>query len=256
MRLHTILLLLGLALPNTTASALDAVKTSAITKGAATFATLASDSANSGRPPRQSDAAVKGILDLVFDTSELKNGPAQPRSALDNLNAWQLAVLKIGLIYTLSGTGVTDIAAVPNTPAVVEKINRNTVEFAPEMGRYCDAVLWVQGAIMDTVAAFLLTASPTELDRPNIKSGIAKIRGGNSQTIDGVITTLPIDGLTDAWRRDRATVLTAIAPKAAKFLLPDQLRALRERATDVASQMIDQDVKTGLLSFAGSIERR
>src|SRR5436853_1211568 len=87
MRLHTIVLLLVLALPNRTASALDAAKTNAITKGAATFVGLAADSANTGRPPRESDAAVKPILDLVLDTSELKNGPAQPRSALDNLNA-------------------------------------------------------------------------------------------------------------------------------------------------------------------------
>ncbi len=50
---------------------------------------------------------------------------------------------------------MTDIAALSNTPQIMEKIERNTVEFAPEMGRYCDAILWVQGALMDTVAAFL-----------------------------------------------------------------------------------------------------
>jgi hypothetical protein len=66
--------------------------------------------------PRQSDAAVKPILDLVFDTSEVQKGPAQPWSGLESLNAWQLAVLKVGFTYALAGTGVTDVAAIPNTP--------------------------------------------------------------------------------------------------------------------------------------------
>jgi hypothetical protein len=138
----------------------------------------------------------------------------------------------------------------------MERINRNTVEFAPEMGRYLDAQLWLQAAISETVAAFLSTASPSVLERPNFKSGLAKIRSGNTTTIDGAISTLLTEGLSDGWRRDRALVLVAIAPKAVRLLLPDQLHALHERATEVAAKMTDQNVKGALTSFAGTLESR
>lgn len=164
--LPTTILLVALALPCSTLSALDDANTNAISNAADTFARLASDSAKTGQAPRQTDPAVKPLLDLVFDTSELQKGATQPMSALTNLNTWQGAVLKVGLVYTLAGTGVTDIAALSNTPEITEKIERNTVEFAPEMGRYCDAILWVQGALMDTVAAFLATASPSQREQP------------------------------------------------------------------------------------------
>jgi len=249
--LPTAILPVALALPCSTLSALDDANTNAISNAADTFARLASDSAKTGQAPRQTDPAVKPLLDLVFDTSELQKGAAQPMSALINLNTWQGGVLKIGLVYTLAETGVTDIAALSNTPQIMEKIERNTVDFAPEMGRYCDAILWVQGALMDTVAAFLATVSPSQREQPNIKSGTAKMRAGFTQTVDGVLTTLLTDGLTENWRRERVIVLTAIAPKAVRFLLPDQLQALRQRATEVAGHMVEQNVKSGLMSFAG-----
>ena len=254
--LPTAILLVALALPCSTLSALDDANTNAISNAADTFARLASNSAKTGQAPRQTDPAVKPLLDLVFDTSELQKGATQPMSALINLNTWQGEVLKIGLVYTLAGTGVTDIAALSNTPQIMEKIERNTVEFAPEMGRYCDAILWVQGALMDTVAAFLATASPSQREQPNIKSGTAKMRAGFTQTADGVLTTLLTDGLTENWRREHVIVLTAIAPKAVRFLLPDQLQALRQRATEVAGHMVEQNVKSGLMSFAGVLETK
>lgn len=82
------------------------------------------------------------------------------------------------------------------------------------------------------------------------------MRAGFTQTVDGVLTTLLTDGLTENWRREHVIVLTAIAPKAVRFLLPDQLQALRQRATEVAGHMVEQNVKSGLMSFAGVLETK
>jgi hypothetical protein len=99
-------------------------------------------------------------------------------------------------------------------------------------------------------------SSPSQREQPNIKSGTAKMRAGFAQTMDGVLTTLLTDGLTDSWRRERVIVLTAIAPKAVRFLLPDQLQVLRQRATEVAGHMADQNVKSGLMLFAVVLETK
>jgi hypothetical protein len=254
--LGVIAAVLALVISSAGASALDASKVAAINKAADSFVALAKDSAKTGRPPRQSDPGAKPLLDIVLDTTEIQSGPPQPMSALVRLNAWNLAVVKVGLVYILAGTNTTDIASLPNTPEVIARINRNTVEFAPEMGRYIDAQLWVEAAIIDTVSGYLATASKADLDRPNTKSGLAKIRSGAARTISGAITTLPTEGLNDPWRRDRLPALAAIGPKAAKFLLPEDVRALQGTATEVAAQMTDPAVKAGLASFAATLAPR
>jgi hypothetical protein len=55
-------------------------------------------------------------LSEIWYKSSLQSGPVQPMSELEILNAWNLDVVKVGLVYILAGTGVTDIAALPNTP--------------------------------------------------------------------------------------------------------------------------------------------
>jgi hypothetical protein len=250
---HTLCIVVALLATISGAAALDASKIAAINKAAESFVALAKDSAT---PPRQSDPAVKLLLDKVLDTTELQSGPAQPMAALENLNAWNFAVIKVGLVYVLAGTGVTDVSKLPNTPEIAQKINQNTVEFAPEMGRYFDAQLWIEEAVMDSVGAFMTSASQAQLEQPNFKSGVAKIRAGVTQTIYGALTTLPVAGLSDAWRRDRLPVLAAIAPKAARFLLADQTRSLSEGATQVAGQMNDPAVKAALASFAAAVAAR
>jgi hypothetical protein len=252
--LQTVLMLLVLGCGS--AHALDAAKIAAINKAADAFAARAGNSAKSGLPPRQSDPAVKALLDVAFDTSEIQAGPAQPMSALSNLNAWTIAVLKIGLVYTLAGSGLTDITALANRPDLIAKVNGNAVTFAPEMGRYFDAQVRLQGAVMDSVTAYLATATKAELDRPNVRNGLADIRAGNTRTIVGVITTLPIDGISDSWRRERMSTLNEIAPKVVKFLPPENLTLLSQTVTDVAAQMTDPGVKTGLMSFAATLAKR
>jgi hypothetical protein len=229
-------------------------KVKAITKAADQFVALAKDSATTGEAPRESDPAAKPLLDLVLDTSSLQTGPVQPMTELEALNAWNLDVVKVGLVYILAGTGVTDIAALPNTPEVMAKITANTVKYAPEMGRYIDAQLGLQAALIDTISSYMATASQSDLDQANFKSGLAQIRSGVAGTLNGAITTFPTEGLTDDWRRARLPALAAMGPRAAKFLLPGDLKALHDTATEVAGLMSDPGVKSGLTSFAATLE--
>ena len=215
---------------------------------------LAKDSATTGEAPRESDPAAKPLLDLVLDTSSLQSGPVQPMSELETLNAWNLDVVKVGLVYILAGTGVTDIAALPNTPDVMAKITANTIKFAPEVGRYIDAQLGLQAALIDTISSYMATASESDLDQANFKSGLAQIRSGVAGTLNGAITTFPTERLTDDWRRARLPALTAMGPGAAKFLLPEDLKALHHTTTEVAGKMSDPEVKAGLSSFAATLE--
>ena len=162
-------------------------------------------------------------------------------------------MLKVGLVYILAGTGIVDISKLPNTLEITQKINYNTVEFAPEMGRYFDAQLRIEAAVMDTVSAFIAGASQAQIEQPNVKSGVAKIRAGATQTIYGALTTLPVEGLSDTWRRDRLPALAAVAPIAAHFLLADQARSLSAAATETAGRMTDPAVKGALMLFASTV---
>ena len=51
---------------------------------------------------------------------------------------------------------------------------------------------------------FLSKASQSESERTN--KGVAPIRSGAFQSLDGVITTLPTNGIADDWRRWREAV--------------------------------------------------
>ena len=169
--LQIIALTTVLAASSVAAHALDAGKVEAVAKAADAFAALAADSHTTGRPPRQSDAAAKPLIDTVFDTAEVTRSRV-PWSQLLTLNKWNLAVIKVGLVYMLAGTGASDLTALNNIPGASDKVDRNTVVFAPELGRYFDAQLRLQGAIMDTVQDFLGTAQRAQLDNPQFKSGV------------------------------------------------------------------------------------
>jgi hypothetical protein len=235
------------------AMALDAATVAAVDKAADAFVALAGDSAKTGQPPRQTDPAAKPLLDRVLDTTEVQHD-IQPTSELGDLGTWTIAVVKVGVVYTLAGSGVTKLEAIPNDPAVIEKLNHNAAVFAPEMGRYFDAVMWLEGATIDTVMVFLSKASPSELERT--KKGVAQIRSGAFQSLGGVIATLPTNGIADDWRRQRLAVFAVIAPKAAKFLSPEDLRQLSDKANAAAAQMTDPNVKSELTSIAAVLIQR
>ena len=154
------------------------------------------------------------------------------------------------------GSGINDLAKLGNDQATLELVDRNAAAFAPEMGRYIDAQLWVTAGIMDIFNNYLPTAPQSRLDMPEFKNAVATIRAGTAQALDGSLTTFYNSGLSDDWRRERMSVLAAAGPRAAKFLLPEQTAALRVAAIKLSAAMKDPAVKAGLSAFADALKPR
>ena len=93
---------------------------------------------------------------------------------------------------------------------------------------------------------FLSKASPRT---PTHQNGIAQIRAEALQSFTGVITTLPTNGIA-RMAQQRLAVLAVVAPRAAKFLLPEDLRQLSDTAEATAAQMTDPEVKSALAQIA------
>jgi hypothetical protein len=237
----------------------DDKKLTAIKNSASEFLKLAEGAAQSGRPPRQSDPKVKPLLDAVFDTSILNTGRPLPFSDIQHVNEWSLQVLTVGAVYFLAVTGYTDLSKLAGVEAaeqqkVIKKINENTAAFAPEMGRYIDAQLAITRALIWGVTTEI-SANPDNFKSQKSQNGLANIRAGVVKTLVGCVTTLPIEGLGDDWRRDRIPALTAIAPNAATFLLPDQRKSVHDASLEVAERITDPAVKSALTAFASAVAR-
>jgi hypothetical protein len=232
---------------------LDAAKVGAAQTAAATFKTMAKDSAATGNAPRESDPAVKALLDKVWDDSDLRTGKPIKFEELTPLSTRMVTGVQTALVYMLAGTGATEVQQLASDPNASTKVNLNVIKFAPEMGRYYDFQLTVQGAISDAVAVKLASSSRLELANANFQSGLTQIRNGGQQVIGGVIETLAVNGLTEEWRRARLPALLAIAPKAAKIMQPEQKKQLQELARACADVMDDAAVKEGLQKFATAI---
>jgi hypothetical protein len=214
------------------------------------FVKLAKGSETSGEAPRQSDPAVKQLLDAAFDTRDVDAAKAISFNELSQLSERMVTGVKVGVVYMLAGTGATELGQLGSDQNAGEKVNLNVIKFAPEMGRFFDFQMRIQGAVIDAVLSRLATAKPDELARPNFKSGLADIRDGSSRSVAGVIETLAVNGLTEEWRRDRLPALATIAPKLAKFLEDQQKKDLQQLTLACADVMDDTQVKSGLQDFA------
>lgn len=235
------------------AAAYDAAKLPAAKSAAAAFATAAQNSAKTGAAPRETDPAVRRLLEAVFDAGDLAADQPVPFPALPALSERMMTGVQVGLIYMLAGTGASDLSQIGADPQAADKVNLNVIKFAPEMGRFFDFQLRVQGAVVDAVLDRLATATPEDLARPNFQSGLADIRQGSARTVSGVIETLAVNGLSDAWRRERMPAIAAMGPRLAKFLQAEQKQALKDLALACANVMDDTQVKSGLQAFAAAM---
>lgn len=235
------------------ALAYDAGKLSAAKSAAGAFASAALNSEKTGNVPRETDPAVKRLLEAVFDSGDLDGGPAVPFGELTALSERMMAGIEVGLVYMLAGTGARDLTQIGSDPDGAEKVNLNVIKFAPEMGRFFDFQLRIQGAVVDAVLERFATAKPEDLARPNFQSGLSDIRRGSARTVSGVIETLAVNGLSDDWRRKRMPALAAMGPRLAKFLQPEQKQQLKELALACADVMDDAEVKGGLQTFARTV---
>jgi len=228
----------------------DPAKGPAAKKASETFLAMAKDSPKSGVPPREEAAPVKALLVAIFDTADIDAAKTIPFDALTPLSERMGLGLQVATVYMLAGTGVSDLGQLGTVENAIDKVNVNTVKFAPEMGRYLDFQMKVQTAITDAVLVRLATAKPEEISRPNFQAGVGNIRDGGARTVSGVIETLALNGLTDEWRRERIPALMKAAPTLAKFLNDTQKTELKQLAIDCANVMDDPTVKAKLLEFS------
>ncbi|MGH7074225.1 MAG: hypothetical protein ACREFD_08505 [Stellaceae bacterium] len=227
----------------------------AVEKAEQQFAALGANAYKTGQPPRMSDPKVAALLDVVFDLSDLPLTGTPPFSQIEDLSKKMQAIAQVGLIYTLAGTGAPSLAVTAklgDMAKLSKQINHNTVAFAPEMGAYFDGELVVETLVLKCVA-HELQANPGEFTSKLARHGLAQIRNGATQTIDGIFYSLTIAGESDHWRRARMAGLIAIAPTAARFLLPEERKKLHDDALVGAKQSKDLILRTGYRGIAEAL---
>jgi len=232
---------------------LDAAKVDASNAALAAFKQMAEGSAKSGNAPRESDAAAKPLLDKIYDSSDVSAAKTITFKDLTPLSARMSNGVQAAIVYMLAGTGATEIKQLESDPNASTKVNLNVIKFGPEMGRYYDFQLTLQGAIWKAVAEKLAASTRMELANANFQSALGQIRDGGHRVIAGVIETLAVNGITEEWRRARLPALHAIVPTATKILQPEQKKQLQELARACADVMDDAAVKDGLQKFAIAI---
>jgi hypothetical protein len=248
--LFAALAIVALAAPASPASAqtVDPARVAAAQKAAATFVGLAAGSHKSGQAPRQSDPKVKALLDAVFDLSALPTNAVLPMSELNRVNEWQKAILDVGVVYILAGTGIDNIANIGKDPSIGPRTDKNGVDFAPEYGRYIDAQLGVTTVMLRMINAHL-AANPG--DRAKFGPALGQIFGGAAQQMAGAITTLAIPDHVDAWRKQRLPVMLALAPPLAQGADPSHAKELNGMALRAAGSLTDPEVQAALKKVAG-----
>jgi hypothetical protein len=232
------------------AQTLDAAKIANINKAADSFLALAKDSHATGQPPRYSDPAVKPLLDTVFDTKQIEGQKPLPWTEVQKLNDWSKAATRVGLVYYLAGTGTKEVNVVAKDPKLTVRANQNTVTFAPEFGRYYDAQINLQAAMINTASAQVLASTPEQRKDPEFRKTLNNISDNAAKSVIGLLHTLALEGLPDDWQFLRVALLLKMTPQAAKFLAPDDRQLLRNAAAEAADQVKNPDVKSGVNAIA------
>jgi hypothetical protein len=233
-----------------TTSAL-AARSTAAAAAADKLAAMAQGSATSGQAPRQADPAAGPLLDQVFDTSAL---PALGRTPADlsQMDRWAAAVMKVGQIYVLAGTGFTDSAKATTDAAAAQSL-RNVVVYAPETGRFFDAatvLLSTEGASID-YQSIVNSAKIDPGQRERVMTDLQyKIEKAYSYELSFMLNKGP----TDVWKEARIRVLATEAPRVSGMLLPGSWAHLQQQARQIAAQSDDPALKTDLELFATRIE--
>jgi len=227
---------------------IDPARLSQIRDAADDFLSLAKDAHVTGRPPRQTDPAVRALLDKVFDLASIE-GTTLTASDITKANEWFTAGDRIGTVYILAGTGASDITRLSTDRNVQQRTHRNVAAFAPEFARYLDFQAKL-ATIMADAELNRAAKADEDLDHPAVKREFAEVRATLAESLTGDLTTLAYDGLNDEWRRQRLAVLMQVAPKAAKFLSPEQAQALREHALTVATFVREKPIQDTVRAFA------
>jgi hypothetical protein len=139
-------------------------------------------------------------------------------------------------------------------PDFGQRVEKNTVEFAPEMGRYIDAQLGISEALLVLLNTHL-AANPADRDKPYFQKNLPVVYDSAARTLAGAISTLPTVGLTDAWRKQRLPAMQALGPHVAKVLDAEDAKALRDISLQVAEANTDAELQAGLRKLADTFKR-
>lgn len=205
----------------------------------------AEGSATSGNMPRRTDPDVAKLLDTVFDLSALGT-EVLPISNVGPIGELARNGNRIGLAYILAGTGRADAAGADQK--TLERVDRNTVTFAPEVGQFTDFQLGATNRMAQSALGFIKIAPRETLEQGQIKSGLGQMRSGFAQTIGGMLKTFTISDLDKGWKAERLTVLEGIADTATRFLDEQQKAGVKQLADQVA-QVIGPELKSRLEAF-------
>jgi hypothetical protein len=199
--------------------------------------------------PRQTDAAVATQLDAVFNVAVAPLDHTPSSSETDALVDWQMSILRVGWRYIYAGTGVTDPRGGTDL-SVVRQTQLNIIKFAPEVGRYFDAMLDISA-----ISGKILISRPNHRpeDRSDFARGIILGAQGITSLMNNVLGAMKLQGLSDEWRRGRMGYLRALAPTATRMLAANQRRSVQQTASEVASVMNDPDLKNQLISFSNTM---
>jgi hypothetical protein len=208
--------------------------------------TLVAMSKEMGRPPRQTDLEAAPSLDAVFNLSFFITAPSDAQE--DPIMDWMQSVQRVGNLYVYAGT---DVPNSPNeiTSAMIQNSQRNMLTYAPEVGRYFDALVELDDK---TDAIFLLLLSDPEKYSLNAegRDGIAKGAAGTTLILTRILGAMALPGMSDDWRRGRMGYLRSAAQNAAKLLSSEQRSSVRMAAETVENATTDQDLKNQLISFS------
>ena len=233
---------------------LAAAKVAAVQKAAGDFAKLGVPSRQTGQPPREADARTKALLDTVFDLRAVIAAEPMPISEIGRLNDWNKAVLEIGMVYILAGSKADDLNQAATDPAFPQRVEKNTVDFAPEMGRYIDAQLGISQAMLALLNAHL-AATPADREKPYFKKNLPVVYDSAARTLAGAISTLPTAGLSDAWRKQRLPAMQALGPHVAKVVNADDAKTLYDLSLQVAQDNKDAELQAGMRKIADIFKR-
>ena len=130
-----------------------------ITEAAQAFVALAGNSNETGKPPRKTDPQVQRLLSIIFDMTEVEGADDVHVAGFPLLIEWSAAIVRVGTVYYLAGTGASDIANAAKDPIKGEKLSQNIADFAPEMGDYMDAQAKIAIALARASKVFLTNAT-------------------------------------------------------------------------------------------------
>lgn len=231
--------------PFASAQSLDQAKIADAIKAKDALVALGKDAYQTGRPPRQSDPKVDALLNTALQLDFVPLDTTLPRSEFGNILTLLTSVLQVGTIYITAGTGTPDL-----TKASPAQVDRNTVKFAPEIGRYIDTQLRISKVLIRCLVE-AMAADPAAFQNPQTAAGLQQMRAGTAQTVNGVLDTVAIEGLDDTWRRQRIAALAQFAPWAAKFVSEQDVQAIRDHTARVAAlkPALADDVKPVFLAM-------